>query len=951
MGTRQRKEHRSGVSTLQPPKGFGAIFAAAALGTGNGMLVTDVTRPEKPIVFANPAFERLTGYTLAEILGRNCRLLRGPGTDVAAAEKIDRSLAEGNRLAVEILNYRKDGAPFWNELTLTPVRHDGRVTHFVEILIDVTQRHLAEERARASEEKLKDFAEAASDWLWESGADLRFTYFSGKLLEITGIDPARLIGKRREDLLSEQARCSEAWSRHLEDLRACRPFRDFVYKLDTPAGVKRTVRVSGRPYYASDGHFLGYRGTGSDITHQIDAEQRAQRAERRLMEAMEAMPASVTLWDANDRAIFTSERSHISHLIGEGRIASNASFEDMMRGLAAAGRYAYQGEELQRFIQARIEGHRKAENAMEIPLDDGRWLYVVEKRLSDGSSIKCTTEITELRRREAHIAEQSRLLETTFESIDQGIAVFDMKQTLIASNDRHRLLLDYPAELVRNGRNLKELVLHAAERGDYGPGDPHELANRYLAQREKAFGKRRVVHRASGISLEFCSYRTPDGGSVTLIADVTERVRAERMRDSDRQILECIARGDSLGSVLEALCLAVESFATGMKCAVMLRDGDRGQFRLAAGGSLPAEMQTALTTAEIEPDSGPPGATPGRQASSSLVVSSSPLWPGLRNEPTAAAIGSYWSAPITGGNASMLGTIDLYLASSRDPSEHDREVIEHATYLAQIAVDRALGEERQQQLKERLRHAQKLQALGTLVGGIAHEINNALLPIMTFGEMVRDALPEGGFERDGVAQMVQSAQQIENLIKRVRDHSREEAQALDTQLDLAGFVARLLKALRAAIPKNIELVEVVEPDIGAVHAGEEKLKQVFTDLVSNAAHAIGAEPGRIEISARADFDNAASSHAGGGNSSVDYVRLSVKDDGPGIPPIVRERLFEPFFITKAAGSGVGLGLYTARRVVTELGGYLDVESEPGQGACFSVYLPRASARGDRLQHA
>ncbi|MBI1777869.1 MAG: hypothetical protein HYR63_21225 [Proteobacteria bacterium] len=252
--------------------------------------------------------------------------------------------------------------------------------------------------------------------------------------------------------------------------------------------------------------------------------------------------------------------------------------------------------------------------------------------------------------------------------------------------------------------------------------------------------------------------------------------------------------------------------------------------------------------------------------------------------------------------------------------------------------------------KERLAQAQKLQALGTLVGGIAHEINNALLPIMTFCEMLQEALPEDGFERDGVGQIMQSALQIERLIKRVRTFSREE-QAAGTRLDLAEFVARLLKSLRAEVPKNIELVDQIDPDIGSVNATEEQLAQVFTDLVTNAAHAIGVEPGRIEISARASLDKAASTQAGDVSGPVDFVQLSVKDDGPGIPPIVRERLFEPFFTTKEAGSGVGLGLYTARRVVIELGGYLHVDSEPGRGACFSIYLPRAATHGDLLQPA
>ncbi len=262
---------------------------------------------------------------------------------------------------------------------------------------------------------------------------------------------------------------------------------------------------------------------------------------------------------------------------------------------------------------------------------------------------------------------------------------------------------------------------------------------------------------------------------------------------------------------------------------------------------------------------------------------------------------------------------------------------------------RARRQREEEEAKERLREAQKLQALGTLTGGIAHEINNALVPIMTLAEMAEEALPEGSFERDSVGQIRQSANQIESLIKRILTFSRGE-QASSAPLDLEAFVGRLLESLRGTLPKNIALVDEIEPGIGAVNAGEEKLTQVFTDLVSNAAHAIGAEPGRIAISAHADPAPAAASRANAGRP-VDYVRLSVTDDGPGILPIVRERLFEPFFTTKEAGAGVGLGLYTARRVVAELGGHLDVESEPGKGACFSIYLPRAAARGEHLQPA
>src|SRR5258708_14204290 len=143
-----------------------------------------------------------------------------------------------------------------------------------------------------------DFADAASDWLWEMDSDVRYTYFSGKLAARTSVDPALMNGKRRQDLLSAEDLRSEFWQRHLEDLQAHRPFRDLVYRATLPNGVRHWVRVSGQPFHDASGRFLGYRGVGADITEQIEVEQRATSANDRLLEALGTIPAGLSLLDA-----------------------------------------------------------------------------------------------------------------------------------------------------------------------------------------------------------------------------------------------------------------------------------------------------------------------------------------------------------------------------------------------------------------------------------------------------------------------------------------------------------------------------------------------------------------------------------------------------------------------------------------------------------------------------
>lgn len=121
-----------------------------------GITIADARLPDRPLIYANEGFERMTGYRPAEVMGRNCRFLQGPGTDAAAVAEIRSALADCRSCVVEILNYRKNGAAFWNRLSITPVRNaSGEVTHFIGIQSDVTARRLAEEGLRASKEALE----------------------------------------------------------------------------------------------------------------------------------------------------------------------------------------------------------------------------------------------------------------------------------------------------------------------------------------------------------------------------------------------------------------------------------------------------------------------------------------------------------------------------------------------------------------------------------------------------------------------------------------------------------------------------------------------------------------------------------------------------------------------------------------------------------------------------
>lgn len=129
----------------------------------DGITISDLSRPDNPLIYVNSGFEQLTGYRRDSVLGRNCRFLQGPETDRVAAETIREAIREQRECTVEILNYRRDGSPFWNRLSITPVRDgEGRVTHFIGVQSDITDRRNAEDKLRAANLKMKNDLTAAA---------------------------------------------------------------------------------------------------------------------------------------------------------------------------------------------------------------------------------------------------------------------------------------------------------------------------------------------------------------------------------------------------------------------------------------------------------------------------------------------------------------------------------------------------------------------------------------------------------------------------------------------------------------------------------------------------------------------------------------------------------------------------------------------------------------------
>jgi len=241
------------------------------------------------------------------------------------------------------------------------------------------------------------------------------------------------------------------------------------------------------------------------------------------------------------------------------------------------------------------------------------------------------------------------------------------------------------------------------------------------------------------------------------------------------------------------------------------------------------------------------------------------------------------------------------------------------------------------ELASQLRQAQKMEAVGQLAGGIAHDFNNLLTAISCNVELLLDAIAPADARRDDVVQIREAADRAATLTRQLLAFSRRQVlqpRALDLNATAAGMERLLCRVISADVRLHAQL----EPALPPVFADAGQMEQVMMNLVLNARDAMLAG-GTIIIRTAHRQLRTAMQHRFGVIPTGEYVTLTVKDEGTGMPLEVLERLFEPFFTTKPQGRGTGLGLATVHGIVTQSNGHITVESAPGLGADFTVYLP------------
>ncbi len=493
----------------------------------------------------------------------------------------------------------------------------------------------------------------------------------------------------------------------------------------------------------------------------------------------------------------------------------------------------------------------------------------------------------------------------------------------------------------------------------YEPGP----ARKYLANNLAALNEQRAVEsiepgvRADGSPGQFLVVKFPmtnSAGDVLLggtALDITERQLAEqRVQYLNRvyavlsDINQTIVRSPEPQKIFAEACrIAVEK--GGFRIAwICLLDPATHQPQIAAHAGMNGDTQEILSQLLQDKTSG--GCHFTRRA---LETGEHGICNDIATDPQAAAwrgvalerdCHSVASLPLTTGGK-VIGAFNLYASEAGFFDAEELRLLDELATDISFALTIHRRELERQQLEERLRQSQKMEAVGQLAGGVAHDFNNILTVIQGYcslllkgGKLPSDTLPL-------VTEIDSVAERAANLTRQLLAFSRRQVM-LPCDLDLNGVVANTTKMLRRLLTEDISFQVHYAPTPVFVHADAGMLEQILLNLVVNARDAMPQGGQLIMETSAADFDETASAPAQAGA----FVHLCVSDTGSGIAKETLPHIFEPFFTTKEAGKGTGLGLATVYGIVQQHNGWIEVKSEINRGTTFHIYLPRVAGAAE-----
>ena len=500
------------------------------------------------------------------------------------------------------------------------------------------------------------------------------------------------------------------------------------------------------------------------------------------------------------------------------------------------------------------------------------------------------------------------------------------------------------------GKSVREVFPELEAQGIYGilddvyRGTPFTVAE-YSLRIDRGNGEEEIC-----FTFTYQPSRGPEGdieGIMVFAYDVTTQVLARRRSEDtakrmadQKQVLEIMARGGPLEETLAALALISEDHLKGGLASILLMDAHAGVLRLSAAPSLSKAFLRAIDGVPVSPNAGSCGAA-AFTAKEVITpdLTADPHWADYLGAAQAQDFKACWSWPILSSSGKVLGTFAIYLNESRGPDAEEQRYMDILRRHAGFLIERNLAEETLRRTEAQLQHSQKMDAVGKLAGGIAHEFNNLLTAINGYTELLA-SLPEDAADRSLYLTEVRKAGERATVLTRQLLAFGRKQRLAPKSIDLNVVVEGIQRMLRQVIGENIGLDFVPEPSPCRIKADPGQLEQVILNLAINARDAM---PGGGKLTLRTERIQL---QAGSTAPEGHYVMLEVSDNGIGMDSLTQSRVFEPFFTTKDEGKGTGLGLSMVDGIIRQSGGFIQVESELGRGASFRIYLPYENEIGE-----
>jgi diguanylate cyclase (GGDEF)-like protein/PAS domain S-box-containing protein len=316
--------------------------------------------------------------------------------------------------------------------------HDHRLPNGYTMIVgtDISDVKGHSEQLELARQRLTDYVNVATDWFWETDANHRFTFMSDRLTETTGLEPGTYIGRDRREV-AKRSNDRQAWEQHLVDLNEHRAFRDFRYAVHRSDGLLIHLSISGQPVFDADGEFTGYRGTGINVTREVEGQQ----ANERFLEAIESVSDGYSLWDKDGKLIVTNSRwREIAAPTSTIPIAPGMDYEEHIRDNVSNGAFPSALEDPERWICDRLHRRHSGGDSFELQRENGCWLLVQERSTPDGGVLQILRDISDLKQRELALLQSEERFKGFAESAADWFWELDQDFRITFVSERYKQL-------------------------------------------------------------------------------------------------------------------------------------------------------------------------------------------------------------------------------------------------------------------------------------------------------------------------------------------------------------------------------------------------------------------------------------------------------------------------------------------------------------------------------